>query len=186
MYMKTLIIVAHPDLASSRINQAWVKELQRHDHITVHDLYRQYPSGNIDAGHEQLLLEQHDRIIFQFPLYWYSSPPLLKGWYDTVLQAGFAYGPDGSKLQGKQMGAAVSTYGTAESYQSYGANRFTIEELLRPLEALARYVGADYLPPYSLHDASHVTEEQLEQSQLQYLQYVQAPAAQAEGQRVFS
>lgn len=179
--MKTLIIVAHPDLASSRINQAWVQEMQRHDHITVHNLYRQYPSGNIDVGHEQLLLEQHDRIIFQFPLYWYSTPPLLKWWFDTVLQAGFAYGP-GSKLHGKQIGAAVSTYGTAESYCSSGANRFTIEELLRPLEALTRYVGADYLSPYSLHDASHVTEEQLEQSRLHYLLYVKTSAMQAEGQ----
>lgn len=184
--MKTLIIVAHPDLASSRISQAWAQELQRHDHITVHDLYRQYPAGTIDIGHEQLLLEQHDRIIFQFPLYWYSSPPLLKWWFDTVLQAGFAYGPGGSKLQGKQIGAAISTYGTAESYRPSGSNRFTIEELLRPLEALARYVGADYLPPYSLHDASNVTEEQLEQSRLQYLQYVSAPAVPAEGQQISS
>lgn len=181
--MKTLIIAAHPDLASSRINQAWVQELQQHDHITVHDLYRQYPTGTINERHEQLLLEQHERIIFQFPMYWYSSPPLLKQWFDTVLQPGFAYGPDGGKMHGKQIGAAVSTFGTAESYQSAGTNRFTIEELLRPLEALARYVGADYLPPYSLHDVSHVTDEQLEHSRSQYLLYINAPAEQTEVQQ---
>jgi putative NADPH-quinone reductase len=173
--MKTLVIVAHPDLASSRINKAWMRELQRHGHVTVHDLYQAYPSGIIDAAHEQSLLEQHDRIVFQFPLYWYSTPPLLKEWFDTVLQPGFAYGPGGDKLQGKEIGAAVSTYGTAASYSPAGANRFTIGELLRPLEALARYINADYLPPFSLHDVSNVTESQLEQSQTNYLRYVDAP-----------
>ncbi len=81
---------------------------------------------------EQRLIEDHDRIIFQYPLYWYSTPPLFKKWFDSVLLYGWAYGPDGSKTAGKEIGVAISTYGTHESYQPTGSNRFTLEEILRP------------------------------------------------------
>lgn len=32
-----------------------------------------------------------DLLFFQFPLYWYSLPAILKGWIDKVLIEGFAY-----------------------------------------------------------------------------------------------
>ncbi|MGT2357467.1 NAD(P)H-dependent oxidoreductase [Staphylococcus aureus] len=44
----------------------------------MHDLYREYPDFIINVKREQELVENHDNIIFQFPLYWYSSPSLLK------------------------------------------------------------------------------------------------------------
>ena len=36
------------------------------------------PNWEFNIEEEQKLLVEHDRYIFQFPLYWYSSPPLLK------------------------------------------------------------------------------------------------------------
>ncbi|WP_258875145.1 NAD(P)H-dependent oxidoreductase [Paenibacillus sp. VMFN-D1] len=47
-------------------------------------LYKEYPNENIDFKHEQELLRSHDRIVFQFPLYGYSTPPLMKMWVDEV------------------------------------------------------------------------------------------------------
>jgi len=78
----TLVIFAHPHLDKSHVNKAWLKEIKRHpEKITVHDLYASYPDWQIDVQREQELAEKHDRMIFQFPFYWYSSPPLLKnGW----------------------------------------------------------------------------------------------------------
>ena len=72
--MKTLVIVAHPNIAKSRVNRRWVEELKKYPEVTVHELYKEYPSGTIDVEREQALLLDHDRIVWQFPFYWYSSP----------------------------------------------------------------------------------------------------------------
>ena len=40
-------------------------------------------------------------IVFQHPVYWYSSPAILKEYQDLVLEYGFAYGHDGHALDGK-------------------------------------------------------------------------------------
>ena len=100
---KTLIILAHPNIAESKVNKALLDGIQNESNITVHDLYATYKTVEaIDVAKEQALLVQFDRIIFQFPLYWYSAPAMLKEWQDKVLSYGFAYGPEGSKLAGKE------------------------------------------------------------------------------------
>lgn len=170
--MKTLVIVTHPNMEASTWNKAWVKALQEQSDYTIHELYKTYPDENIDVSKEQKLIESHDRIIFQYPLYWYSTPPLLKKWFDTVLLYGWAYGPDGSKIAGKEIGVAISTYGTKESYSKSGFNRFTLEEMLRPVEALAHFISASYLPHFALNDTSSVTDERVAQSAKDYVQHL--------------
>lgn len=65
--MKTLVLVAHPNMGKSRVNKAWIEEAKKYpDQITVHDLYASYPDWRIDVQTEQELAEKHDRIIFQF------------------------------------------------------------------------------------------------------------------------
>ncbi|RXL71629.1 flavodoxin family protein, partial [Citrobacter sp. AAK_AS5] len=79
-----------------KINAAWAAALAPHtDRVTVHDLFAAYPDGVIDVAAEQALVRAHDRIVFQFPLFWFSMPPLLKVWFDQVLGYGFVYGPGG-------------------------------------------------------------------------------------------
>lgn len=75
------------------------------------------------------------------------------------MQYGWALGPDGDKMQGKEIGIAISTYGSEESYQLGGVNRFTIEELLKPIDAICHYIGARFIPPFILSDVSNVTDE---------------------------
>ncbi|GIQ64649.1 hypothetical protein PACILC2_32170 [Paenibacillus cisolokensis] len=76
--MKTLTLVAHPRLQESRVNRTWKERLEKEQNITVHDLYQTYPTEVLDVEREQRLLTEHDRIVFQFPFYWHSTPPLLK------------------------------------------------------------------------------------------------------------
>lgn len=77
--MKTLVILAHPGLENSRVNQRWKEELLLYPNdITLHEIYMEYPDWNINVPREQNLMEAYDHVIFQFPLYWYSYPPLLK------------------------------------------------------------------------------------------------------------
>ena len=59
--------------------------------------------------------QDHDRITYQFPMYWYSVTPLLKKWLDDVLTDGFAYGSTGNKLEGKDPQVIVSVEGHPRS-----------------------------------------------------------------------
>ncbi|MDP5008817.1 MAG: NAD(P)H-dependent oxidoreductase, partial [Glaciimonas sp.] len=133
--MKTLIIVTHPNIDKSVINKKWLDALQPHqDHVTIHQLHQRYPDGVIDVEAEQKLLLEHDNIVFQFPFYWFSSPPLLKKWLDEVLTHGFADGSDASEKQltEKSFGLAVSAGIKSIDYDKNGRYISTVEELLRP------------------------------------------------------
>ncbi|XP_044280483.1 ribosyldihydronicotinamide dehydrogenase [quinone] isoform X2 [Varanus komodoensis] len=44
-----------------------------------------------DLIEEQRKVKEADLVIFQFPLYWFSMPAIMKGWMDRVLVQGFAH-----------------------------------------------------------------------------------------------
>ena len=173
--MKTLVILAHPNIEASRVNRRLIEEVRKHSEITVHELYSSYPDWVIDVPREQVLLESHDRIVFQFPLYWYSTPPLLKKWQDDVLTYGWAYGTQGKKLQGKELLIATSIGGRQEVYQAGGCNHFTMSEILRPLHATANMCKMTYLPAFVVDGASD--EKQLTEAALRYVNLILKPRA---------
>jgi putative NADPH-quinone reductase len=175
--MKTLVIAVHPNLAESRIHRAWLATLRgrKNPNLTVNDLYSRYPDEKIDIRREQALLLQHDRIVFEFPIYWYSSPPLLKKWFDEVLEYGWAYGQGGQALEGKEFGIAISTFTPEASYQHDGSVGHTIEELTWPFEATVHRVGGIFLPPFVLNGVAHVGDDELAASGASYLRYLGAP-----------
>lgn len=175
MNKKTLIVVAHPNLDQSRVNRTWLEQLRREEEsITIHDLAAAGASGHFDIAAEQQLLEAHQRIIIQFPLFWFNVPALLKQWLDEVFAYGWAFGPGGDKLHGKEIGLAVSTGGKAESY----AEGFTMEMLLSPVRLTILYVGATPLPTHLLHGAlQDLSDEELTQNASDYLQHVKSTIA---------
>jgi glutathione-regulated potassium-efflux system ancillary protein KefG len=148
MASRVLIIFAHPALEKSRVNQRLIAAVQNLENVTINDLYEEYPDFYIHVKREQELLLSHDVIVFQHPLYWYSCPALLKQWEDFVLQYGFAYGAQGTKLQGKWALSAITAGGTKSAYGREGFNFFTIRELLTPFEQTVRLCGMVYLPPF--------------------------------------
>ena len=142
--MKTIVILAHPNIAQSYINKSWIEALNTtNPEIRVHDLYKKYTDWKIDVLAEQALLVEYDRIIFQYPFQWYNMPPLLKKWLDEVFLQGWAYGQGGKNLIGKEIGVVVSTAGINDVYNEsvYG----TIGQLLKPMESTAKFVGAKYI-----------------------------------------
>ncbi len=163
----TLILLAHPNLSQSRCNQALIETLEGEAGITVHDLYESYPDPNtIDAAREQQLLLEHDRIVFQFPLYWYSTPGLFKYWQDRVLEYGFAYGKQGDKLADKPFRIVTTAGGAEAAYQHDGAMHATIDEVLKPLETMAVMTRMRYASPFVLYGALMMSDEALaEQAQ---------------------
>ncbi len=159
MLNKVLILFAHPSQHRSEVNLPLFKSSQGIAGVTAIDLYQEYPQYQIDIEREQQRLLTHDCIVFMFPLYWYSTPAMLKEWQDLVLEYGFAYGQGGTALHGKKFLCALSAGGPAEAYRAEGYNHFTIRELLQPLEQTATLTGMEFLPPFALYGARNAAEE---------------------------
>jgi glutathione-regulated potassium-efflux system ancillary protein KefG len=153
-----LVVLAHPAIHRSRANAGLLEAARARPDITIHDLYQEYPDFLIDVEAEQQRLLDHQLIILQFPMYWYSSPALLKEWLDMVWLHGFAYGQRGTGLRGKTMLAVLTTGGDADAYRPGGMNRFSMTEFLRPLEATAHLCGLIWAEPFIVHDSIQMTE----------------------------
>lgn len=169
--MKTLVLVFHPDLTNSRVNRRLTQEMEKQANVTVHRVYEAYPDEKIDVAAEQRLLENHDRIVLQFPFYWYSTPSLLKKWQDVVLAYGWAFGSTGDKLHGKDFLIAVSIGAAKENYSPDSNFKYTLSELLRPLQATSNMIGTHYLKPFALYGVNQLSDEQLDQKAKDYAIY---------------
>jgi glutathione-regulated potassium-efflux system ancillary protein KefG len=154
--LRVLVLYAHPNHDMSRTNRALRAAIEGLTGVTVHDLYDSYPDLFVDVRREQRLLLEHDVLVLQHPMQWYSAPAIVKEWEDSVLENGWAYGEGGDKLRGKRFMQAITTGGHAESYRHGGKAHFTIPELLRPFEQMADYCGMVYLPPFVTHSAGEI------------------------------
>lgn len=171
---RVLVLFAHPALEKSRVNRVMVEGLDRLAGITFHDLYEAYPDFDVDVAREQALLVEHDVIVLHHPFFWYSTPALIKQWEDLVLEHGWAYGREGTALRGKTMLSVITTGGRQSAYQHGGHNRFTIAELLRPIEQTAVLCGLDYLPPFVVHGTHGMQSAQIASNAADYHRVLKA------------
>ena len=160
--MKIMHLVFHPDLAQSRVNRTWKKQLVKSGKVTTsRDMYSEYPDFNIDVEKEQKLLMAHDRIVLQFPIYWWSMTPLLKKWLDDVLEYQFAYGSKGDKLQGKDLMIICSAGGQAKNYS--GFHMFaTVPEILKPFQLTANLAKMNYAQPLYMFNADACSDDEVQ------------------------
>ncbi len=105
-----------------------------------------------------------DFAIFQFPLWWFSLPAILKGWVDRVFAMGFSYniGQAYEKgiFRGKRAMLSFTTGGPPATYGPNGKNG-DLHELLRHVQyGMLHYIGMDVLPPFVAYGAARVTPEQ--------------------------
>jgi len=156
---KLIIYHAHPAPQHSRANKAMTRAIRAVDGITRVDLYADYPRFDIDADAEQARLLDHEVILFQFPLFWYSTPSIIKEWCDIVLEHGFAYGAGGTALEGKRMMLALTAAGAEEAYTPDGYQNFPLRSFLTPLEQTARLCRMRFEAPYVLYSALKAAEE---------------------------
>lgn len=169
---KVLLNIVHPKLNDeSRVNKKLLSLLENESNITINNLYAKYPDFKIDVEAEQKLLEENDIIIFQFPMYWLSSPALLKEYLDVVFTYNFAYG-DYYKLENKKLLIATSVGSGTAQYNRNGSNKFTVEELLNSFEATANYVRMGYAKPFVSYESFVVSDEDLEKNSKDYLAYI--------------
>jgi NAD(P)H dehydrogenase (quinone) len=105
-----------------------------------------------------------DFVIFQFPLWWFSLPGILKGWVDRVFAMGFSYNVGQSYekgiFRGKRAMLSFTTGGPASTYGPAGKNG-SLDELLRHVQyGMLHFIGMDVLPPFIAYSAARVPGEQ--------------------------
>jgi len=160
----TLVLCAHPALQHSRVTRRLLQALhqRRLPEVQTRDLYALYPDYLVDADAEQAALREAQLVVWLHPLHWYGMPPLMKLWVDEVLAFGWAYGPRGEALRGKDLWLATSTGGPAEAYHPAGHNRFFFDAFMPPYDQTATLCGMRFLPPLVLHGAHRVADSTLD------------------------
>ena len=151
---KVLVLYAHPRPDLSQVNKVLFADLKDLANVTAVDLYGEYSNFDINVEKEKKRLIEHDVLVFQHPIYWYSCPALLKDWMDLVLEYNFAHGPQGSALKDKTFVSVVSSGGSRKSYSSEGKNTHTIKNFLLPFEASFKFCHMETLPPLIFYSAS--------------------------------
>jgi len=158
---RILILFAHPALEKSRSQRALLKSAEKLEGVTINDLYENYPDFDVDILREQKLLLEHDIIVWQHPLYWYSGPALLKQWLDLVLEHGWAYGKDGQALKGKRVFNAFSSGGGKNAYAASGIQGCTMGQVLMPFQRTAELCKMSYLPPFWVPGTHRMDTQQI-------------------------
>ena len=163
-----LIIHAHPYPSRSRATHALLQAAQTLPEVVVHSLYERYPDFDIDVAAEQAALTRAQLTVWLHPLYWYSVPGLMKHYFDKVLALGWAYGGNhekgdggGRALHGKHCLWAPSTGGDGEAYSATGIHANAFAEFVTPVEMTARFCGMFWQPPFALHGAHVISNDEL-------------------------
>ena len=167
-----VVLVAHPQQQHSRVNRTLMHAAAQAApaRIVVRDLYALYPDYLIDTAAEQTALADARLVVWQHPVHWYGMPPLMKLWLDEVFAFGWAYGPGGNVLRGKDLWLVASTGGPEESYRPSGYNRYFFDAFLPPYEQTAALAGMRFLPPLLLHGAHRLDDAALTEHVAIYMQ----------------
>jgi glutathione-regulated potassium-efflux system ancillary protein KefG len=171
---RVLVLFAHPAVRTSRVQVALAAAARGTAGVTVHDLYEAYPDFDIDIEAEQQLLAAHDVVILQFPFFWYSVPPIIKQWFDLVLEHGWAYGSRGTALAGKRGAVAMSTGGRQTAYTADGYNGYTFADFLRPVESTMRLCRMEWVPPFIVAGSHAITPAEIAAEAARYSEWLSA------------
>jgi NAD(P)H dehydrogenase (quinone) len=115
-----------------------------------------------------------DLAIFQFPLWWFSMPAIMKGWIERVVVNGRLYSRGrwygNGVLRGKKALLAFTTGAPASSFRADGIN-LAIEDLLLPIHhGFLQFVGMDVLSPFVAYSAAYISDEERQQLLAAYRQ----------------
>lgn len=166
--IKTLVIVSHPEIDNSQTQQFLKKGAEDAQAIWHHI----ESLDEIDVVKEQELLRRADRIIFQFPLYWYAAPYGLKKWEDEVLTRNFIYGDRTYPLEDKEFGIVVTTGMPLKDFQKGATENITLDEAMAPYRAIANLGKMKIMPLFSVPQFWYMSEDEQMQLLIDYQRYL--------------
>lgn len=161
----------------------------RHNFITVKD--PDYFKQQIEEMHateaygfaddietEIQKIEWCDLMIWQFPLWWFGVPGILKGWVDRVFAMGRTYGGDriygNGVFKGKRAMLSLTTGGPPPAYVKGGFNG-DITAILRPIQrGMLQFVGFEVLAPQIIYGPVRLEQGQRTELLTAYAQRLRA------------
>lgn len=160
LYGMNFHAVSGPGNFSQLRNPDFFKQQQEELHATENG----YFSGDIAS--EQAKLEWCDLMIWQFPLWWFSVPGILKGWVDRVFAMGRTYGQgklyENGVFLGKKALLSLTTGGYAVDYQTDGLQG-ELSGILKPLHrGILEFTGFTVLEPHTVYGPARLSPEQRE------------------------
>jgi len=147
-------------------NPDYFKYQMEQVHAFQHDLYVPALKAEMDK------LEWCDTVIFNFPLWWFGLPAILKGWVDRVFAMGFSYGAgkgvyDNGTFKNKTAFLTLTTGGPEIAYGSTGKNG-NLDAILYPIQhGMFYFVGMTVMPPFVCFSPARITDgERIKQLEL--------------------
>ena len=172
--MNILVVFAHPirESFTGQIMDNFVKGAARAGHsIDINDLYASNfkpvmspeelvlqfegkpPPDEILA--EQARYEACDAMVLVFPVWWWTVPAILKGWFERVFTAGWAYPIDvkdpACTLSGERKGMILCCGGASKAtYEEQGKEPTVARTLAR---STFGYINAKHVTTHIFHGA---------------------------------
>jgi putative NADPH-quinone reductase len=130
---------------------------------------------------EQEKLEWCDLMIWQFPLWWFSVPGILKGWVDRVFAMGRVYGQgkiyETGAFRRKKALLSLTTGGTADAYLEDGLQG-DLSGILRPIQrGMLEFTGFTVLEPHVVYGPARLSPEERDRELLRWQERLLAVAA---------
>lgn len=171
--MQTLVIFSHQYFQKSKVNKALLEAIKGLPNVKVRNLDELYGTDikGFDIKKEQEFLSEAQKIIFQFPLFWFSTPPMLKAYQDEVFTATL-YSNKGDILANKEFHMAVSLGSEESKYSSSGRNENSLREYLLPLFGMAKYCKMQPKEIFVSDNSFKVTDEQISEFARKYVEFL--------------
>lgn len=151
------------DAASDRSNFS-----STHNHHFFKQQLEELHATSVNGFAPNIAAEQEkvawcDLMIWQFPLWWFSVPAIMKGWVDRVFAMGRTYGQGNTYetgiFRGKKAMLSLTTGGGKEDYSDGGLNG-DIDNMLKPLHrGIFQFTGFSVLSPHVVYSAARRTPE---------------------------
>lgn len=152
------------DPVSDRRNFATVKDPEFFKQQAEEDHATETNGFAPDIEAEIAKMEAADLMIWQFPLWWFGVPGILKGWVDKVFAFNRVYGRgrfyENGLYRGRRALLSLTTGGSDEAAYRPGGFNGDVSGILRPIQrGMLQFVGYDVLEPQIVWSPAHLTEE---------------------------
>lgn len=118
-------------------------------------------SADIRAELDKLLW--CDLLVFVFPVFWFSTPAMLKGWIDRVFVSGLVYGGkriyDRGGLTGRRALIGLTLGGQEHMFGPQGIHGPLEGMLKHILQGTLAYAGLQVLPPFIGWHVPYISDE---------------------------